>query len=56
MKAVSRGMISRTAKFVPKPIRNMPRKLSRSAGRVFRLVEFREDRLYASQEVGAGVG
>src|ERR1700680_2266436 len=30
--------------------------LSRSAGRVFRLVEFREDRLYASQEVRAGVG
>src|SRR5207248_2913834 len=30
--------------------------LSRSARRVFRLVEFRENRLYASQEVRAGVG
>jgi hypothetical protein len=55
MKSESREMTSRTAKVVAKPIRNIPRSSPVPRG-VFRLVEFGQDRLDASQKVQAGVG
>ena len=55
MKCASRGMTSRTAKFVPTDPQYSPQ-LARSARRVFRLVELGQDRFDAGQEVQAGVG
>jgi len=41
---------------IAESVRALEQLMEEHSGRVFRLVEFREDRLYASQEVGAGVG